>query len=172
MPHPPTGISHAPTQHTRYTVSALARIASHLNVGGSLLSPLPASCVQYKMFSGTRSGLSPRTVYETYWYVVCSIRRYIVCIRFQVPATQYILCSYLICGFIPDHHRGAPEIPCLHHNLGLSQNPPAGVPSVSVPTGLSRHSHQLQLRLLKKKKDKNKLRTALECIPSTAITIR
>ena len=84
MPHPPTGISHAPTQHTRYTVSALARIASHLNVGGSLLSPLPASCVQYKMFSGTRSGLSPRTVYETYWYVVCSIMH-------QVPGTRYVV---------------------------------------------------------------------------------
>ena len=50
---------------------------------------------------------------------------------------------------------GAPEIPCLHHNRGLSQNPPAGVPSVSVPTGLSRHSHQLQLQLHKKKDKTN-----------------
>ena len=55
-----------------------------------------------------------------------------------------------MCGFIPDHHRGGPEIPCLH-TIGLCQNPPDGVPSVSVPTGLSRHSHQLQLRLHKKK---------------------
>ena len=58
----------------------------------------------------------------------------------------------------------------IQQNLGLSQNPPAGVPSVSVPTGFSRHSHQLQLRLYKKKRQ-NKLRTALECIPSRAITI-
>ena len=35
--------------------------------------------------------------------------------------------------------------------FSLSQPPPAGVPSVTVPTGLSRHSHQLELRLHKKK---------------------
>ena len=35
--------------------------------------------------------------------------------------------------------------------FSLSQTPPAGVPSVPVPTGLSRHSHQLQLRIHKKK---------------------
>ena len=74
----------------------------------------------------------------------------------QVPGTSYVVYFVLVmvCGFIPDHHRGSSEIPCLHHNLGLSQNPPAGVPSLSVPTGLCRHSHQLQLRLHKKKKTK------------------
>ena len=50
---------------------------------------------------------------------------------------------------------GAPRY-LVYTRLGLRQNPPAGmpfvsVPSVSVPTGLSRHSHQLQLRLHKKK---------------------
>ena len=76
----------------------------------------------------------------------------------QCCCTRYVVyslvCSYLVCGFIPCRHRGGPEMPCLHHNLGLSQNPTAGVPSMSVPTGLSRHSHQLQLRLYKKKKTK------------------
>ena len=43
--------------------------------------------------------------------------------------------------------------------FSLSQTPPAGVPSVQVPTGLSRHSHQRQRRLQRKekqKKNKNK----------------
>ena len=44
-----------------------------------------------------------------------------------------------------------------------------GVPSVPVPTGLSSHSHQLQLRL--HKKNPSKLRTALECISPRASTI-
>ena len=45
--------------------------------------------------------------------------------------------------------------------LRMSQTRPAGVPSVPVPTGLSRHPHQLRLR--RHKKRTSKLRTALEC---------
>ena len=45
---------------------------------------------------------------KTHWYVVCSIRR---CIISYVPVTSYsIIRSYLVCDFIPDHHRGSPEI--------------------------------------------------------------
>ena len=55
--------------------------------------------------------------------------------------------------------------------ISLGQSPPAGVPSVPVPTGLSRDSHALQLRLHKKKTINIKLRTALECISSRATTI-
>ena len=39
--------------------------------------------------------------------------------------------------------------------FSLSQTPPAGAPSVLVPTGLSAHSHQIQLRLHEKKRKKN-----------------
>ena len=53
--------------------------------------------------------------------------------------------------------------------FSLSQIPPAGVPSMPVPTDLSPHSHQVQLRL--REKNTSKLRAALECIPSRAITI-
>ena len=49
-------------------------------------------------------------------------------------------------------------------SLSLSQTPPAGVSSVPVPTGLFRHSHQLQLRLASHKKNTSKLTTALDCI--------
>ena len=49
----------------------------------------------------------------------------------------------------------------------MSQTPPAKVPSVSVPIGLSRHSHQLQQLRPHRKKHKQ-LRTALECVPSGA----
>ena len=52
----------------------------------------------------------------------------------------------------------------------LSQTPPARVPSLPVPTGLSRYSPRPQLRLHKKKT--SELRTALECISSRATTIR
>ena len=53
--------------------------------------------------------------------------------------------------------------------FGLSQTPPAGVPSVPVPTGLSRHSHELQLQNHEKKT--RKLRKALERISSREISI-
>ena len=53
--------------------------------------------------------------------------------------------------------------------LSLSQTPLAGVPSVPVPSGLSRHSHQLQLRFHKKKT--SKLGTVLERISSRATIV-
>ena len=55
--------------------------------------------------------------------------------------------------------------------LSLSQTPLAGVPSTPVPTGLSRRSHQLRLTGTLQKNQTSKLRTALECISSRAITI-
>ena len=63
-----------------------------------------------------------------------------------------------------------PRVPIAStQTVDLSQTSHAEVTSVPVPTRLSRHSHQLQLQLDKKKP--NKLRTALECISSRAITI-
>ena len=89
-------------------------------------------------------------------------------LRRIIPGTRYVAYIMLVPG-VWLHPRPLSWGPCLHLNLGLSQTPPAGVPSVSVPTALTRHSHQLQLRLHQRKRQ-NKLRTALECIPSRAKT--
>ena len=53
--------------------------------------------------------------------------------------------------------------------FSLGQIQPAGVPSVPVPTDLSPHSHQLQLRL--HNKNTSKLRTALKRILVRATTM-
>ena len=65
---------------------------------------------------GAYRGVRPSYIYardhETYWYVVPGI--YVayddVSYHIYVPVTGYqVVCSYLVCDFIPDHHRGGPE---------------------------------------------------------------
>ena len=69
-----------------------------------------------------------------------------------MPGIRYLVYIMLVPGvwLHPRPFSWGAEIPCLHHNLDLSQTAPAGVPSVLVPTGLSRPTHQLQLRLHKR----------------------
>ena len=97
----------------------------------------------------------------------------------NIPYTESDSRSSSICMPFPNHDECTnipypcpvrPRAPSAStYTLGLSPTRPARVPPVSVPTDLSRHSHQLQLRLHKTKN--HKLRTGLECISSRAIVV-
>ena len=141
------------------------------------------------MLLGNRAGLRPRTVDETYWYVVCSTRRYIIPDMHQVPGTRYVV--YMLVPGVWLHPRPSSWGPrdTLSTPNYRSETKPTCWGAVCVGANWS-----LQLRLHQKKgthllvcllcrcqlvsptttspkKKAKQLRTALECIPSRAITI-